>query len=275
MSSTQNLYAQQHPIIMGIVNITPDSFFDGGQFTNSKHILSHIEKMISDGAGIIDVGAYSSRPGAAFVDETEEFNRLNSIVSLIKTSFPNISLSIDSFRSSVIQKIHDTIGTFIVNDISGGNIDKEMMKTCGKLQLPYICMHMKGTPQTMQQFTTYTNLIEEIKSYFSHKIEQADKYNIPEIIIDPGFGFSKTREQNYHLLAHLDEFQSLQKPVLVGLSRKSMIYNTLHTTPQQALNGTSILNTIAVEKHASILRVHDVKEARECIVLTQELLKQK
>ncbi|MDA3883074.1 MAG: dihydropteroate synthase [Bacteroidales bacterium] len=270
-----NFNSLKSPVIMGIVNITPDSFYDGGKHTCEKELLQHVEKMLREGADIIDIGAYSSRPGADSIDENEECERLKKNCIAIRKNYPHIPISIDSFRSSVIKKIYEAIGPIIVNDISGGNFDSEMIKTCGKLQLPYICMHMRGTPQTMQNHTEYSNILAEIKDFFQEKIKQAQAYSVPHIILDPGLGFSKTLEQNYFVLRNIDYFKSLQKPILIGVSRKSMIYKKLNCTPHEALNGTSVLHTISVLNGASILRVHDVKEAKESIILTQEILNQK
>jgi dihydropteroate synthase len=270
-----NFDSVKSPLIMGIVNITPDSFYDGGKHACEKELLQHVKKMLDEGADIIDIGAYSSRPGAASINENEEYERLKNNCIAIRKNHPDIPISIDSFRSSVIKKIYDAIGPIIVNDISGGNLDSEMIETCGKLQLPYICMHMRGTPQTMQKYTEYSNILAEITVFFQEKIKQARAYSVPHIILDPGLGFSKTREQNYFILRNIDYFESLQKPILIGVSRKSMIYKTLNCTPHEALNGTSILHTVSLLNGASILRVHDVKEAKESIVLTQEIMKQK
>ena len=258
------------PKVMGVLNVTPDSFYDGGKFKNDKSFLSQAEKLIGEGADFIDIGAYSSRPGANFVSEKEEINRLIPIVSLIHNSFPETPISIDSFRSEVIKKSIQAGGA-IVNDISAGQLDPMMFETVGKLGVPYIMMHMKGTPQTMQQLTTYSDLIKDIYYYFSERINLAKKHQINDLIIDLGFGFSKTLEQNFKLLNSLDFYTNLNLPLLVGVSRKSMIYKTLDTNPENALNGTSALNMVALKKGAKILRVHDVKEAIECIKLHEAL----
>ena len=258
------------PKVMGVLNVTPDSFYDGGKFKNDKSFLSQAEKLIGEGADFIDIGAYSSRPGANFVSEKEEINRLIPIVSLIHNSFPETPISIDSFRSEVIKKSIQAGGA-IVNDISAGQLDPMMFETVGKLGIPYIMMHMKGTPQTMQQMTTYSDLIKDIYYYFSERINLAKKHQINDLIIDLGFGFSKTLEQNFKLLNSLDFYTNLNLPLLVGVSRKSMIYKTLDTNPENALNGTSALNMVALKKGAKILRVHDVKEAIECIKLHEAL----
>jgi dihydropteroate synthase len=258
------------PKVMGVLNVTPDSFYDGGKFKNDKSFLSQAEKLIGEGADFIDIGAYSSRPGADFVSEKEEINRLIPIVNLIHNSFPETPISIDSFRSEVIKKSIQAGGA-IVNDISAGQLDPMMFETVGELGVPYIMMHMKGTPQTMQQMTTYSDLIKDIYYYFSERINLAKKHQINDLIIDLGFGFSKTLEQNFKLLNSLDFYTNLNLPLLVGVSRKSMIYKTLDTNPENALNGTSALNMVALNKGAKILRVHDVKEAIECIKLNEAL----
>lgn len=258
------------PKIMGILNVTPDSFFDGGRYKNDTSILSQIEKMLNDGATFIDIGAYSSRPGADFVNETEELNRIVPVVDLILKHFPETLLSIDTFRGKVAKATIDA-GAALINDISGGSLDKLMFETIGKLQVPYIMMHMRGTPQTMQQQTHYKDLIKEVIFYFSERIADARAHHIHDIVIDPGFGFAKTLEQNFELLNQLELLNILELPMLVGVSRKSMIYKTLDCTPQEALNGTTSINTIALLKGANILRVHDVKEAKECITLFNQL----
>ena len=254
------------PKVMGILNVTPDSFYDGGKFKNDKSFLSQAEKLINEGADFVDIGAYSSKPGADFVSEKEEINRLIPIVRLIHNTFPDTPISIDSFRSKVIKKSIQAGGA-LVNDISAGQLDPMMFETVGKLGVPYVMMHMRGTPQTMQQMTTYSDIIKDIYYYFSERISQAKKHQINDLIIDLGFGFSKTLEQNFKLLHSLEFYTNLNLPVLVGISRKSMIYKTLDTDPDNALNGTSALNMVALNKGAKILRVHDVKEAMECIKL--------
>ena len=258
------------PKVMGILNITPDSFYDGGRYKNDTSILNQVENMLIEGATFIDVGAYSSRPGANHVSEAEELKRIIPIVELLIKQFPSINLSIDTFRSNIAKECINT-GAAIINDISGGKLDEKMLETVGKLGVPYVMMHMKGTPQTMQQYTDYNDLIKDIIYYFSERVAEARSYKIKDIIIDPGFGFSKTLEQNYSLLNHLELLNMLEQPMLVGVSRKSMIYQLLDTNPNEALNGTTSLNTIALLKGAKILRVHDVKEAMECIKLTNQL----
>ncbi|MBD0833195.1 dihydropteroate synthase [Aestuariibaculum sediminum] len=258
------------PKVMGILNITPDSFYDGGKHKNASDILTHVETMLSEGATFIDVGAYSSRPNADFVSEDEELKRITPIIELILNSFPDTLLSIDTFRSKVATQAVN-MGAAIINDISAGLLDENMLPTIAQLRVPYIMMHMRGTPQNMQQFTKYDHLVQDILSYFSERMSNAKALGIIDVIIDPGFGFSKTLEQNYELLNHLERFKITEKPILVGVSRKSMIYKQLRITPQEALNGTSVLNTVALQKGAHILRVHDVKEAMESIRLLEAL----
>lgn len=265
-----NLIDLSNPKIMGILNVTPDSFFDGGRYKNTTSIINQVTKMITDGATFIDLGAYSSRPGADYVSEEEELKRVIPIVNLLINEFPEILISIDTFRSKVAEEaIYN--GTAIINDISAGNLDLKMLDTIAKHQVPYIMMHMKGTPQTMQQHTDYKDLLTDILYYFSEKIADSHSKGIHDIIIDPGFGFAKTLEQNYELMQKLELFKTIKAPLLVGISRKSMIYKLLQTDAKNALNGTTILNTISLLKGANILRVHDVKEAFECIQLTKQL----
>ncbi len=264
-----NLVNLKTPKIMGILNLTPDSFYDGGKHKNQKQIIQHTTKMLQEGADFIDVGAYSSRPQAADVSVKEELNRLLPIISLLKKEFPEILLSVDTFRSEVAQEAVTT-GACLVNDISAGSLDPKMMQVVGKLQVPYIMMHMRGTPKTMQNNTEYKDLLQEIIFYFTEKIAQARKAGINDIVIDPGFGFAKTREQNFELLRKMPLLKNLEIPILAGLSRKSMIYKTLGNKPEDALNGTSVVNTLALLGGASILRVHDVKEAKECVQLFTE-----
>ena len=258
------------PKVMGILNITPDSFYDGGKHKNEIDVLKHVEKMLSEGATFIDVGAYSSRPKADHVSENIELQRILPIVEAILKAFPDALLSIDTFRSQVAKKGIEA-GAALVNDISAGTLDKDMLSTIATLRVPYIMMHMRGNPKTMQKKTKYDNLIKDIIFYFSERIAEARQLGIIDIIIDPGFGFAKKLEQNYELLNHLELFKMIEKQILVGVSRKSMIYKTLNTSSELSLNGTTVLNTIALQKGASILRVHDVKEAMECIKLVKSL----
>ncbi|AIJ38391.1 dihydropteroate synthase [Flavobacterium psychrophilum] len=254
------------PKVMGILNVTPDSFYDGGRFVSEKNILIQVENMLQDGANFIDIGGQSSKPKAAIVSIDEELKRVVSIVDLILKKFPETMISIDTFNSKVAQIAVEN-GAAIINDISAGNLDDNMFETIAKLQVPYIMMHMRGTPQTMQEMTNYDDLLKDILFYFSEKVAKARSFGINDLIIDPGFGFAKTLEQNFELLNKLELFEMLELPILVGVSRKSMIYKTLETTPENALNGTSVLNTIALTKGGNILRVHDVKEAVECVKL--------
>ena len=258
------------PKVMGILNVTPNSFFDGGKYKTESVILSQVGKMLSDGATFIDIGAYSSKPSAEFVSEKEELNRIVPVVNLILEKFPDCLISIDTFRSEVAKVCLEN-GAAIINDISAGNLDDKMLETIAKYNVPYIMMHMRGTPQTMQTMTNYDNIVKEMLFYFSEGVAKARSYGINDLIIDPGFGFAKTLEQNYEVLQKLELFEMLELPLLVGFSRKSMIYKTLHSTAEEALNGTSVLNTIALTKGAKILRVHDVKEAMECVTLFNKL----
>lgn len=258
------------PRIMGILNITPNSFFDGGKHQELTAGLQQAEKLLSEGADILDIGAYSTQPSAPFVSEEEELQRMLPFVRAISKEFPEAVLSIDTFRAEVARQSLEE-GAHIINDVSGGKLDKKMFATVGRYRAPYILMHMKGTPQTMQQFTQYNDLVQEMIYYFSEQIALARQAGIVDIIIDPGFGFSKTLDQNYELLSKLELFQSLEVPVLSALSRKSMIYKFFETTPQEALNGTSVLNTISLIKGAQMLRVHDVREAVECVKLYMKI----
>ena len=258
------------PKVMGVLNVTPDSFYDGGTYKDESAILKQVETMLSEGATFIDVGGYSSRPGADEVSEQEELKRVVPVVELILKYFPDTLISVDTFRSEVAKQSIEA-GAAMVNDISAGKLDDNMMSTIGKLGVPYIMMHMKGNPQTMQQQTDYDDLLKDINFYFAERITAAHKAKINDIIIDPGFGFAKTLEQNYELLNHMELLQITDQPILAGVSRKSMIYKTLGTTADNALNGTTALHMIALEKGMKILRVHDVKEAVECVTLFNQL----
>ncbi len=255
---------------MGIVNVTPNSFYDGGKHNEINSIIHQVEKMISEGADIIDIGAYSSKPSAEFVSEQDEINRLKVVIKELVNTFPSVVLSVDTFRASVAKFAVDQ-GVAMVNDISAGLLDDAMLPTVAELKVPYIMMHMRGTPQTMQSLTQYDDVVKEMLFYFSERIQKARSFGISDLIIDPGFGFAKTVEQNYEVLQKLELFSILELPLLVGISRKSMIYKVLETTPQEALNGTTVINTIALQKGAKILRVHDVKEAVECVKLVSQL----
>lgn len=250
--------------VMGILNLTPDSFYDGGRFIKEKELLQQVEKMIWEGAAIIDIGGYSSRPGADDISIAEEKKRVLPVLEVIIKRFPETIISIDTFRSEVAMECLER-GAAMINDISGGSLDEKMFEVVAKYQVPYIIMHMKGTPQNMKSMTTYDDLLTEIIFYFSEKISLANQLKINDVIIDPGFGFAKTVEQNFLLLKNLSLLRNLDRPLLAGLSRKSMLYKTLGTTPEKALNSTTVANILALENGANILRVHDVKEAMECI----------
>ncbi len=254
------------PKVMGILNVTPNSFFDGGKYKNESEILSQVEKMLNDGATFIDIGAYSSKPNADFVSEEEELQRIVPIVNLILENFPETLISIDTFRSEVAQACIEN-GAAIINDISAGNLDDKMLETIAKYNVPYIMMHMRGTPKIMQIMTNYENIVKEMLFYFSEKVAKARSLGINDLILDPGFGFAKIVEQNYEVLQKMELFNTLELPILVGFSRKSMIYKSLNSIAEEALNGTTVLNTLALTKGAKILRVHDVKEAMECVTL--------
>ena len=260
------------PKVMGIINTTPNSFYAESRKTSEKDILKQVEKMLKDGANFIDIGGYSTPPGAPKVEETEELKRVLPAIENILKQFPDILISIDTFRANVAKKSIEA-GAAIINDISAGSLDPEMMKTVAKHQVPYIMMHMRGTPQTMKDLNQYDDLLQDILFYFSEKISAARALGINDLIVDPGFGFAKNIDQNFELLSKMELFQTLELPLLAGLSRKSLIYKTLKTSAAEALNGTTFLNTIALTKGANILRVHDVKEAVECTKLFAELNK--
>lgn len=265
------VYSFDKPKIMGILNLTPDSFFEGSRVSlEEKMILGTAEKMILEGADFLDIGGYSTRPGAVDISIDEEIQRVAPAISLIKREFPEILISVDTFRSEVAKTAVES-GSDLINDISAGNLDSQMLATVAQLNVPYIAMHMRGTPQTMQRETAYQDLIPEILSYFSEKLKQFRKLGIKDVIIDPGFGFAKTREQNFQLLRDLKNFNVLGLPILAGVSRKSMIYKTLQISPSEALNGTTALNMFALLQGANILRVHDVKEAKETVTLFEQL----
>ena len=265
------LISLNRPKIMGILNITPDSFYDGGKYTDQESVLQQVEKMLTDGATFIDIGAYSSRPGADDVDEETELKRILPIVQLVLEKYPEALLSIDTFRAKVAQACIER-GAVMVNDISAGLRDKNMFSAIAKMGVPYIMMHMRGTPKTMQLKTHYDDMLKEMLFFFSERLTLAKSLGIKDIIIDPGFGFAKTLAQNYELLRRLDVLTLVEHPVLVGISRKSMIYKLLNTTSDEALNGTSALHMVCLGKGAHILRVHDVKEAMECVRLHEQLI---
>ncbi|MBA3680019.1 MAG: dihydropteroate synthase [Bacteroidetes bacterium] len=254
------------PLIMAIVNITPDSFYDGGKYSNENDVLRDIEEKISQGADIIDIGAASSRPNAKDIGEKEEWERLEQYLPQIRKKFPTVFISVDTFYASIAKK-SALEGADIINDISGGNLDAAMFETIANLDLPYVLMHIQGTPQTMQQNPFYTDVVKEVKEDFFKKVEKLNSLNFKKIILDPGFGFGKTTEHNYTLLKDLREFTGL--PVLAGMSRKGMINKVIGTNPVTSLNGTTVLNTIALLNGASMLRVHDVTEAKQAIELVE------
>ncbi|UII75065.1 dihydropteroate synthase [Flagellimonas sp. HMM57] len=258
------------PRIMGILNLTPDSFYDGGRYKDDNDILTQVEKMLRDGATFIDMGAYSSRPGAEHVPENEELKRLVPIITLILKQFPEVIISVDTFRSKVASESIQH-GAALINDISAANLDSKMLDVVAQYQVPYIMMHLKGTPQSMQKQAVYDDLLKDLLFYFSKKINATASKKINDVIIDPGFGFAKTTGQNYELLNHLDLFKTFKVPIMIGLSRKSMIYKVLKSSPKEALNGTTALHTVALLKGANILRAHDVNEAYECVHLIEEL----
>ncbi len=258
------------PVVMGILNHTPDSFFDGNAYTTELALLRKVEQLLHEGAALLDVGGYSSRPGAMHITEEEELNRVIKPIQSIIKRFPEAILSIDTFRGNVAAAAINE-GVCIINDISGGEIDPSIIDMAARYHVPYILTHMKGTPQTMNQYASYSDLIVEVIDYFQKKVHDLQGKGIYDIAIDPGFGFAKNKTQNFELLHHLDLFKIMEQPLMVGLSRKSLIYKTLQSTPQEALNGTTVLHTISLMKGASILRAHDVKEAMEVIKLVDQL----
>ncbi len=258
------------PKIMGILNLTPDSFYDGNQYLQESKMLNRVEQMLIEGADIIDIGAFSSRPGADFVSLDEERKRLLPNLIKIRKKFPNTFISVDTYRAEIVKEVIQ-IGASMINDISAGNLDENMFKTIAELQVPYVMMHMQGTPENMQQNPDYKDVVNDILIFFIQKIERLKKLNFDNIIIDPGFGFGKTIKHNYEILSRLEEFKMIDKPVLVGMSRKSMFYKMLKTNPENALNATTSAHTIALLKGADILRVHDVKEAMEVVKIIKAL----
>ena len=264
------LLAARTPLVMGIINITPDSFYDGSRCDDADAVLRQTERMLNEGADIIDIGAQSTRPQSTLITVEEELSRLAGIVDVVTDKFPEAIFSIDTFYSKVAE-LCVAAGARMINDVSGGQMDGNMIRTAAKLHVPYVCMHMRGTPQTMQQLNEYDDVTKSVIDYFISKTEECTKAGINDVIIDPGFGFSKNIRQNFQLLNNLDKFKMLDRPMLVGLSRKSSVYKTLGVTAEEALNGTTVLNTVALMKGASILRVHDVKEAKECVTLYSHL----
>jgi dihydropteroate synthase len=258
------------PIVMGIINATPDSFYSQSRLSTENELLAQVETMENDGVKIIDIGGYSTRPGAEHIEPEEEISRIIPLIEVAKKQFPNLVFSVDTFHSKTAETAINS-GAEIINDVSGFGIDQEISKIAAKYNVPYVLMHMKGTPQTMMEKTEYDNLFGDIYSYFSSKINYLERSGVNDIIIDPGFGFSKTIEQNHSLLRNMQFLTELKRPILAGLSRKSMIYKKLKINPEEALNGTIALNTIALIKGANILRVHDVKEAVELINLMKDI----
>ena len=259
------------PQVMGILNVTPDSFYAGRRTETEKDIIDRLHQITIEGASIIDIGAYSSRPNAEHITAEEEMNRLRFGLRLIQKHQPEAIISVDTFRADVAKMCVEEYGVAIINDISAGNMDASMFGTIAKLSVPYIIMHMQGTPQDMQMNPHYDNLQKEVFLYFAERIQKLRDLGVKDIIIDPGFGFGKTLDHNYELMNHLDEFHIFELPLLVGISRKSMIYKFLGTTPEEALNGTTVLNTLALIKGANILRVHDVKAAKEAVALVKKM----
>lgn len=262
------------PCVMGILNITPDSFYAGSRMHTEAEIAARARQILDEGGSIIDIGAYSSRPNAENVSPREEMNRLRIGLEVLRKEQPAAIISVDTFRADVAKMCVEEYGVAIINDISAGEMDADMFSTVARLNVPYIMMHMKGTPQDMQQQPHYDNLLKEIFMYFARKIEQLRGMGVKDIILDPGFGFGKTVEHNYELLAHLEEFRIFELPLLAGVSRKSMIYRLLGNTPQEALNGTTALNTVCLLKGADILRVHDVREAVETVRIVEAMRKE-
>ena len=258
------------PQVMGILNVTPDSFYSASRMETEEAIRKRVRQILDEGGTMIDVGAYSSRPGADDVSEEEEMARLRRGMKVVRDEAPDVAVSVDTFRSNVAQMAVEELGADIVNDISGGELDEKMFQTVARMGVPYILMHMKGTPQTMQQAPSYDDLMKEVMLYFAEKIQQLRDLGQKDIILDPGYGFGKTLDDNYELLRHQEMLRVFELPLLVGVSRKSMIYKLLGCTPEEALNGTTVLNTIALQKGTNILRVHDVKAAVEAVKLIQK-----
>lgn len=267
------IWGLEEPLVMGILNVTPDSFFADSRCQDDTRILRRAEEIVMQGGKIIDIGGYSARPGCNEVTEQEELRRVTNAVSIVRTAFPEVPISVDTFRSRVAKESVINHGASIINDISGGELDPLMFETVAELGVPYILMHMKGKPQNMCDNTDYSNFTKEIFSYFAERINRLRILGVKDIILDPGFGFSKTRDQNYELLSNLEALSTFKMPLLVGFSRKRMIWQLLDSTPDESLNGTTILNSISLSKGANILRVHDVKEAVETVRIHKELKK--
>ena len=260
------------PQVMGILNVTPDSFYSASRKNSEQEIADRVTAILAEGGSIIDIGAYSSRPGADHISDEEEMARLRSGLQILRKIAPDAVVSVDTFRADVAKMCVEEYGVQMINDISGGELDDRMFRTVAELGIPYILMHMKGNPQTMQQEPHYDDLLTEMLRYFGSKVQQLHELGVKDIILDPGFGFAKTLEHNYELMNRMHDLQVLELPMLVGISRKSMIYRLLGSTPEEALNGTSVLNTLALLKGASILRVHDVKEAVEVVQIVKKML---
>jgi len=259
------------PLVMGILNVTPDSFYDGGKYNSPDKALNHAAKMLDEGASIIDIGAYSTRPGADEITAEEELRRLLPVVTAIRKNFPSAILSVDTYRAIVAEKVVDTIGDCIINDISGGTLDDRLFETVARLKVPYILMHIQGTPLTMQKNPVYQNVTKEIIKQLSESVFRLHEMGVCDVIIDPGFGFGKNLDHNFELFNQLDAFRIFELPLLVGISRKSMVYRFLNQSPEESLNGTTVFNTLALQAGASILRVHDVKPAIEAIKIMEKL----
>ncbi len=268
----KNSISFDKPLVMGILNLTPDSFFDGGQYIDANSILKRARQIISEGADIIDLGAYSTRPGAKDIDVEEEWRRMQPALAIIRKELPDVILSIDTFRSELVRRVVGEFGSCIVNDISGGTMDDHMFATVAELNVPYIMMHIKGTPQTMQSQAVYKDLMAELVMFFEERVKQLNALGAKQIILDPGFGFGKTLEHNYQIMSQLEAFKALNLPLLIGISRKSMIYKLLGGEAKDSLNGTTALNMVALLGGAHILRVHDVKEAVECVKIYNQML---
>lgn len=266
-----NLIHFSEPMIMGVVNVTPDSFYDGGKLTDTDTLLKSVENMIAEGAAFIDVGAMSTRPGASMISTKTELERLLPAVHAIRKNFPDIPVSIDTFRSWVAVRVIEEIGPIVVNDISGGSLDSKMFETIGKMNVPYILTHIQGTPQTMHEDPHYDDVVREVSHWLSDRVKQLNKFGAKDVIIDPGFGFGKKILHNYDLLNRLDSFKVFQLPVMAGLSRKSMVWRLLDIKPEEALNGTTVINTMALLGGVDLLRVHDVKAAVEAIKIYKAL----
>jgi len=268
----QQLFDLSSPLIMGIINVTPDSFYKGSRFTTEKAILHAVDKILENGGGIIDIGGFSTRPSAEIISEEEEIYRLSKALEIILKKYPQTVISIDTFRAKVARYMVENFQVAMINDVSGGTLDDQMFETIADLKVAYVLMHMRGTPQTMQQLTDYEDVVTEVFQFLQKRLAQLRSLGVTDVIIDPGFGFAKTIQQNYQLLKKLSYFKELGAPILAGLSRKSMIYKLLNITPDEALTGTIAVNMLALIGGASILRVHDVKEAVQTIKIFNEYI---